>query len=212
VPQDPPTTWYDTHAGELAHTYESIQAAKLHAWMGDLLPAAPALAADIGAGTGRDAAWLASRGLDVVAVEPSVGMREQAALLHPDANVRWLADSLPDLRELLRMGLTFDLILLSAVWMHVPIAERPRAFRKLVTLLKPGGLIAISLRSGPSEPERGMQSASEEDIGRLAREQGASIVRRREKPSEFGRLDVSWIQLAVRLTIEAPGRRDCSGT
>ena len=165
--QDPPS-WYDTHATELAGTYESIAAARLHAWMADLLPAAPALAADIGAGTGRDAAWLASRGMDVVAVEPSVGMREQAALLHADAKVRWLADSLPDLRELLRMGLTFDLILLSAVWMHVPVGERPRAFRKLVTLLKPGGMMAITLRVGPSELERGMQPVSEEEIERLA--------------------------------------------
>ena len=107
MPQDPPS-WYDIHARELAGTYESIEAARLHAWMEDLLPAAPALAADIGAGTGRDAAWLASRGMDVVAVEPSMGMREQAAHLHAEAKVRWLADSLPDLRELLRMGLSWS--------------------------------------------------------------------------------------------------------
>jgi SAM-dependent methyltransferase len=148
VAQEPPS-WYDTHATELAVTYESIQAASLHGWMEDLLPAAPALAADIGAGTGRDAAWLVSRGMDVVAVEPSSMMRDQAANLHAEAKVRWLADSLPDLRELLRMGLSFDFILLSAVWMHVPVADRPRAFRKLITLLKPGGMLAMTLRVGP---------------------------------------------------------------
>ena len=200
-----PSTWYDSHAGELAVTYESIQAAKLHGWMEDLLPAAPALAADIGAGTGRDAAWLASRGMDVVAVEPSGGMREQAAQLHAEAKVRWLADSLPDLRELLRLGLSFDFILLSAVWMHVPVVERPRAFRKLITLLKPGGMMAISLRFGPSETDRAMHPVSEEEIERLARDHGAFVIRRRDKPDEFGRPDVRWIQLVVRLPDDGTG-------
>ena len=173
--------------------------------MEDLLPAAPALAADIGAGTGRDAAWLASRGMDVVAVEPSMGMREQAAHLHAEAKVRWLADSLPDLRELLRMGLSFDLILLSAVWMHVPLAERPRAFRKLVTLLKPGGMMAITLRVGPSEPERSMLPVSEEEIERLARDHGAFVIRRREQRDQLGRDGVRWLQLVVRLPDDGTG-------
>ncbi len=48
-----------------------------------------------------------------------------------------------------RTGLTFDLIWLSAVWMHVPSTSRQRAFRKMVTLLRPGGRIMMSLRQGP---------------------------------------------------------------
>ena len=204
VPGDQ-ASWYEAHAKELAVTYESLQAAHLHGWMEDLLPAAPALAADIGAGTGRDAAWLAGRGLDVVAVEPSSAMRDQAVPLHAGVQVRWVADSLPDLREVLRMGLSFDLILLSAVWMHVPEAVRPRAFRKLVTLLKPGGMMAITLRMGPAEPERGMLPVSEEEIERLARDHGAFVVRRREQSDELGRKEVRWVQLAVRLPDDGTG-------
>ena len=51
--------------------YESVAAETVHGGLVDLLPIAPALVLDVGAGTGRDAAWLASRGLEVVAVEPS---------------------------------------------------------------------------------------------------------------------------------------------
>ena len=51
------------------------------------------------------------------------------------------------------MGLQFDLIWLSAVWMHVPPADRPRAFRKMVSLLKPAGWIMLSLRHGHSVTE-----------------------------------------------------------
>jgi len=63
-----------------------------------------------------------------------------------------------------RLGLSFDVILLSAVWMHLPPADRPRAFRKLITLLKPGGLLALTLRLGPAPPERAMFEASEHEI------------------------------------------------
>ena len=48
---------------------------------------------------------------------------------------------------------------------------RTRAFRKLITLLKPGGCMAITLRHGPAEPERGIHAASQIIEG----EQAASL-------------------------------------
>jgi hypothetical protein len=103
------------------------------------------------------------------------------------------------------LGLTFDLILLSAVWMHVAPQDRDRAFRKLVTLLKPGGIIAITLRVGPSETERGFHPVSKAEIERLARERGAFVERSIESQDELGRLDVRWIQIAVRLPDDGSG-------
>lgn len=200
-----PVHWYDAHAPELARSYEAIRAEQLHAWMADLLPTAGGLALDVGAGTGRDAAWLASRGLDVVAVEPSRAMREQAASLRPDAAIRWIDDTLPELRTVIRTGLAFDLILASAVWMHVPPGERERAFRKLVTLLKPGGRLAITLRTGPSEAGRAMHAVSPDEIERLARAHGAFVERRVDAPDRLGRADVSWVQLALRLPDDGTG-------
>lgn len=197
--------WYDAHATELARSYESIEAERVHAWMVDLLPADRGIALDVGAGTGRDAAWLSGRGFDVVAVEPSWAMREQASRLRPNSRVKWVLDELPDLRDTLRMGLNFDLILLSGVWMHVPLAERPRAFRKLVTLLKPGGFIAVTLRLGPTEADRQMFPVSEEEIERLARAHGAFVERRRVEADKLGRAGVTWVQLAVRVPDDGTG-------
>ncbi len=64
--------------------------------------------------------WFAAHGHEVVAVEPARRMREVAKSLHPDSRIRWLDDQLPALENVFRTGLTFDLIWLSAVWMHVP--------------------------------------------------------------------------------------------
>ena len=92
-------------------------------------------------------------------------MRAAAAQLHSESTVQWINDDLPALGTVTRSGLSFDLILLSAVWMHVPAGDRPRAFRKLINLLKPGGLIAITLRDGPVEPERGIHPVSNRGAG-----------------------------------------------
>jgi len=198
--------WYEANAIDVSRRYESIAADSVHAWLIDILPTAPALVLDVGAGTGRDAAWLASRGLEVVAVEPSAAMRAEGQRLHPSPSIRWIADSLPSLDRTFRLGLTFDLIFLSAVWMHIPLGDRSRAFRKLVTLLKPSGSIAITLRHAPLEPGRGIYSVSQAEIERLAREHGAfvekTVTNSRDK---LGRSEVSWTQLAIRLPDDGTG-------
>ena len=125
--------------------------------------------------------------------------------LHPSPSIRWISDSLPGLDSLFRLGLSFDLILLSAVWMHVPPADRARAFRKLVTLLKPGGCIAITLRHGPAEPERGVHNVSQAEIEHLARAHGAFVERAADGKDELGRSAVTWTQLAVRLPDDGSG-------
>ena len=200
-----PIAWYDANADAAAARYEGVPPERLHGWLTDLLPAAPAAALDVGAGSGRDAAWLRSRDYDVVAVEPSPRMRTIARERHAESAISWLADSLPALRRTLRTGLAFDVILLSAVWMHVAPSDRGRAFRKLVNLLKPGGLIALSLRHGPAEATRAMHAVSADEIRRLARDHGALVERCVTAEDHLGRPDVRWTQVAVRLPDDGTG-------
>jgi len=150
--------WYEQNAATVIPTYESLNAEVLHGWLLGLLPERPSLVLDIGAGSGRDAAWLAAQGHTVMAVEPAAAMRQEGQRLHPDAKIRWLDDHLPALQNVQRLGMAFDFILVSAVWMHIPPAERTRAFRKVITLLKPGGLLAITLRHGAADDARELYS------------------------------------------------------
>ena len=193
-----PVAWYDANAETAAARYERVSSERLHGWVAELLPAAPATALDVGAGSGRDAAWLSSRGYDVVAVEPSARMRAIARARHADPAIRWLADALPALRRTAETGLTFDLILLTGVWMHVAPTDRARAFRTLVGLLEPGGLIVLSLRHGPAEAARAMHPVSADETRGLARDNGVFVERCIADEDHLGRPHLRWTRMALR--------------
>ena len=201
-----PIAGYDAEAGRLVERYESVAPQAVHAAIADLVGRGDqGLALDVGAGSGRDAAWLAGLGYEVVAVEPAGGMRHQAKQRHPEPAIRWLDDRLPELGVVHRLGLAFDVILLSAVWMHIRPGERARAFRKLVTLLKPGGLLLLSIRNASQEPNRPMWETSTGEIEGLARDHGLAVVRITGGADQFGREDVHWTTIALRLADDGSG-------
>lgn len=196
--------WYETHAAEAAARYESVAAERINGWLLDLLPERSACVLDVGAGSARDAVWLASLGHEVVAVDPSPAMRAQARRWHPGLAVRYLQDGLPELARTLRTGISFDFVLVNAVWMHVAPSDRRRAFRKLVTLLKPGGTIAFTLRY-PVDAALGMHPVSGDEIEDLARRHGAFVERRSHGTDSLGRTPVRWEQVAVRVPDDGTG-------
>jgi len=199
------TGWYDAHAADLVGRYEAIDPARLHGWLSGLLPDAPGTVLDIGAGSGRDAAWFSGQRYDVIAVEPSSGMRAEAQRLHPNPRIRWINDQLPELGILGPLAITFDVIMLTAVWQHVPPSQRDRAFRKLTGLLRSGGLLVISLRSGPSPAGSEMHPVSLEEIERLARNHGFAVEKVQRSADQQGRIDVSWTSVALRLPDDGTG-------
>ncbi len=190
---------------EAAARYESVDASRVNDWLREFLPARPAAALDVGAGSGRDAAWLASLGHDVVAVEPDRAMREEMRRWHPETRLEVIADRLPELAKTFRSGLSFDFILVNAVWMCIAPTLRERAFRKLVTLLKPKGVIALTLREGPLDASRGMHPASVQEIEQLARRHGAYVERVSDDADFLGRKDLTWKRIAIRLPDDGTG-------
>lgn len=197
-------SWYDLNAARLATAYEAIPALPTQEWLRDLLPKQPALVVDVGSGSGRDASAFAAAGHEVIAVEPSSGMRAEAIRLHPSPRIRWLADSLPVLVTTTRIGLVADLVSMNAVWQHVAPADRPRAFRKLVGLLRSGGLLAMTLRHGPDDG-RGAHPVSLADVETLARDHGLQVVRTVTMADLIGRPEVSWTGVALRVPDDGTG-------
>ena len=191
-----PIDAYDDQAEALSALYEAVDPTQAFEAVLDLLPdGVGRIALDIGAGSGRDGAWLASKGYDVVAAEPSAGMRRVGRSLHSE--LRWIDDRLPGLQATHALGLAFDLVLLSAVWMHVKPTERARAFRKLTALLKPGGLLILTLRHGPPPHDRPMYEVTAGEVEALARSHGMAVYRNLERHDELGRSGVRWTIMAI---------------
>ena len=193
------TRWYDRDAAVVAQRYKMLHPQDHLGWAQDLLSSGDRLVLDVGAGSGRDSAWLAAQGADVVALEPSAAMRAEAVRLHPSDRIRWLDDALPALTQTPRLGLSFDLILLSAVWQHVAPGDRERAFRKLVGLLKPCDLLLLTLRLGPADVERAMHPVSAEEVEDLARRHGLAVERQHSMTDPLGRPEIRWIGMALGL-------------
>jgi len=145
---------YADAAGELIRRYEAISCAEMYTVVAHLFPKKGGRLIDLGAGTGRDAAWFAARGFEVVAVEPVAEFRTAGVSLHRSKRIAWLNDTLPDLALTLQNGETFDIVLVSGVWQHLDTQQRRIAMPNLAALAAPGGLVIMSLRHGPGVPER----------------------------------------------------------
>jgi len=140
----------------------------------------------------------------MVAVEPAAGLRNRGAA-QSDDGIRWVDDRLPALDHVHRLSLSFDLIILSAVWQHVVPGDRGRAFRKLVTLLRPAGVLALTLRSGPSPSDRPMHPISSGEIEALARSHGMEVLKVQPSDDLQGRADISWTTVVLRMPDDGTG-------
>lgn len=197
--------YYSQVAEQLVKQYESLAFDKVHAAWCEALPAS-GWALDVGAGSGRDAAHLATLGLSVVAVEPAEGMRKFAQKLHAQQAIHWLNDTLPELNKVFALQITFDIILVSAVWMHIAPSERQRAFRKLANLLNPGGKLIITLRHGPFTDARTAFPVSIDEIFTFAAQQGLiSKVAEDKGTDTLQRPDVYWQTVVCTLPDDGSG-------
>jgi SAM-dependent methyltransferase len=168
----PSNAGYDQEVDQLFVRYEMRDPAAIHKPWAEFMPAPPASILDIGAGTGRDAAWLSSLGHTVVAAEPTDAMRTRAAELHPDPTITWVDDILPGIPVLRARGETFDMILMHAVWMHLTEGERREGMGHIAGLLKPGGRVFMSQRHGPVPEGRRMFDVTGDETIALAATHG----------------------------------------
>lgn len=188
---------YGQQAEILARQYETLPFVEIHGDTLHLFPKRPSRVLDVGAGSGRDAAALAALGHQVVAVEPVPELRRIAQQLHPTSAISWMDDHLPNLGRVLALGQQFELILLTAVWMHLSRPERAEAMQCLSRLLAPSGSIIMSIRHGPAPKGRRMFEVPAQETVDLAARNGLTAIYASEREDLLGRRDVSWTVLGL---------------
>ena len=193
------TEGYAEEADDLLERYERRIFADVHKSVLHLIPNKPCNVLDIGAGTGRDAAGFAAMGHRVLAVEPTEPLRKGAMALHTSSRIEWADDSLPDLALIVARQERFEIVMLTAVWMHLDEQQRRQAMPRVASLVSDSGLLIMSLRHGSVPQGRRMFDVSSEETVQLAGEQDLEpITNIGRRPDSFGRDDVSWTRLAFK--------------
>ncbi|RDJ99274.1 class I SAM-dependent methyltransferase [Paraburkholderia lacunae] len=193
------TEGYAENAQPLVKQWQNISFADQHKPVLHLIPEIPSRILDVGSGVGVDAAAFAAMGHTVVAVEPVDELRVAGIDLHPSTEIEWIDDSLPDLAILLSRSETFDVVMLTAVWMHLDEEERRRAMPNVSSLVGAGGVLIMSLRHGPVPQGRRMFDVSAEETIQLARIQDLQPVLnlRTQSIQQANRdMGVTWTRLA----------------
>ncbi|WP_224815051.1 class I SAM-dependent methyltransferase [Hasllibacter sp. MH4015] len=194
----------DAANGDFIARVEAISSADLLARVIEHIPKQPCRILDVGSGTGRDAAWLASLAHTVVAAEPVDALRQAGMAKHASPNVSWVKDALPDLSRTISLGQTFDIVLLSAVWQHLGDADRKVALSVLRSLTVDGGKVIMSIRHGAGAPTRPVFPANVENTVRWAQAVGLSAVDRttsRSVQSGNRQAGVTWTWLVLQAQI-----------
>lgn len=197
--------FYTDNAYDLASSYNKLNFETVHSSWIEHCPTIPGLALDVGAGSGRDARALSTKNWTVYAVEPSKGLRTLGQENSAETNVHWLDDNLPALQNVRKLGLHFDLILVSAVWMHLPHAQREKAMRVLSDLLSPKGILVITLRHGPSGDARQFHSVNLAELERQAADRALTTLQTTTVPDQMKRKNVYWESAVFQLPDNGTG-------
>lgn len=108
-------------------------------------------ALDIGAGEGRNALFLASRGLDVLAIDQSAVGMQKAQRLAQERGLT-LSSQAVDLQDFDADHDSFDVV--SSIFVHLPATLRAAVHQRVSAWLKPGGLFLLEAYA-PDQIERG---------------------------------------------------------
>lgn len=167
---------YQSAAPELIERYEALSAEEVLEPVLPFFPSRAGRVLDVGAGTGRNAAWFAGQGHSVVACEPVEAFRKYGSARYSDHIIQWVDDALPGLDSITAAGFSFDLVLLSAVWQHVAPGDRRPAMACLGSLLGAGGSLVMSVRHGPGAAGRPVFESDDEETVSMARANGLAVV------------------------------------
>ncbi|PTP28813.1 class I SAM-dependent methyltransferase [Vibrio splendidus] len=184
-------SYYNENAVQLAKQYDSLEFENVHRAWRMYWPCGATRVLDVGAGSGRDTRWFVEQGCSVVAVEPANELR-QLGSLNSSTQVQWLDDALPALSKVRKLCSHYDLILLSAVWMHLNSAVRKESISVLSELLSENGKLVITLRHGGFNDGRSAYRVSVEQLERLSEAVGLTVCHVAEDTDSLKRTEISW--------------------
>jgi SAM-dependent methyltransferase len=196
--------YYSANAQEVAARYESIVNSLSKSFEDAFEPKSKLL--DIGCGSGRDLAHLASLGHDCFGIDATPEFVALSQSIHPELFGRVLHAALPDFES--PFGGKFDGILCSAVLMHIPESQLLSAASSIRRCLKKNGRLLYSVPSKRSD----VVERNRDTNGRLFipdpsnrlqlifERIGFSLISKWSNADSLGRDSVEWVSVLMELT------------
>ena len=108
------------------------------------------LTADVGCGSGREVVWLNANGFPAQGFDASDGLLAQARARYPQ--FEFIHTELPDLQGIAANA--YDNVLCETVIMHLDRAHIAPSVRRMLEIVKPGGILYLSWRVTEGENQR----------------------------------------------------------
>lgn len=145
---------YNDDANSIANLHEALVPERLYQLIMEFFTA-DGKTLDIGCGSGRDSAWLVKNGFDVLGIDASTGMLDEAKKRHSELTFQEIA--LPELAGI--RDDSYANVLCSAVLMHLAHDSLESAAKNIFRILVKGGVLLLSFR--------GTRESSKRENGKL---------------------------------------------
>ena len=196
--------YYSENAQTVAERYESVVSSLSKSFGEAFQPKSKLL--DIGCGSGRDLALLATLGHECFGVDATPEFVDLSQSLHPELIGRVQHASLPDLVP--PFGGDFDGVLCSAVLMHIPESELVPAAVSIKRCLKRHGRLLYSVPSKRLDVVTENRDANgrlfvpdqSDRIQTIFEQLGFSLISKWDNADSLGRDSVEWVSVLMELT------------
>lgn len=193
--------YYEENAGILAERYESANVNNVQNLLLKTFDINSKLL-EIGCGSGRDVLFMIKSNYNVIAIDGSKNMIEEAKKIHPELKERLFHRTLPNNLE---FDNRFDGIYSISTLMHLSKDNLKKTLSKIYNLLNQNGklLMSVSLfrddldKNGFDDKGRFFLALSFEEWIKICEEVGFTIVETKRSKDGLNRIGIEWLTLVV---------------
>lgn len=195
-------SYYEENAKSLISCYESADVSEVQKLLLTTFEIKAKLL-EIGCGSGRDVSFLTKNGFNVIAIDGSKNMIEEAKKIHPELSKKLFHKTLPNNLD---FDKTFDGIYSIATLMHLSENDLKNTLSKIYNLLNENGkfLMSVSLfrddidENGFDDKERFFLVLSFENWINLLENVGFKILDTKTNRDGLGRGGIEWLTLVAK--------------
>ncbi|MDD4506701.1 MAG: class I SAM-dependent methyltransferase [Sulfurospirillaceae bacterium] len=194
--------YYEKNANLLINRYESADVSEVQILLLQTFTNKSKLL-EIGCGSGRDASFMIRNNYDVIAIDGSQNMIEEAKKIHPELSEKLLHKTLPND---LYFSISFDGIYSIATLMHLSKNDLEKTISRIYDLLNQNGkfLMSVSLfrddinQNGFDEKGRFFLVLNFDEWIKLCENIGFKILDKKTNKDGLNRDGIEWLTLVAQ--------------